>query len=123
MTIPTTLQEIFDKVVSGVMAQDDLSFELNEKGKVDCLYRGPNGRKCAAGQILDDADVQENVSFWALDVTLQMPRSVRDLVGTLQQDAHDKAARAGIDAENRKALFLEFANRIARSHKLKEFQL
>ena len=51
-----TDQEIFDKVWAHIIAQGVPS--MNGEGR--CLYRGPNGTKCAAGIFLpDDARVWE----------------------------------------------------------------
>lgn len=46
-----TAQEIFDKVATHLLRQGKKS-EGPGKG---CLYRGPNGLKCAAGFLIDDA--------------------------------------------------------------------
>jgi hypothetical protein len=44
-----TEQEIFDIVYKGIIAQG--GFSLTDGG---CVYRAPNGRKCAAGHLLPD---------------------------------------------------------------------
>lgn len=44
-----TLQEIFNKSVTGVLAQGGASMF-----GAACAYRGNDGRKCAAGQLLPD---------------------------------------------------------------------
>jgi hypothetical protein len=46
-----TNQELFDKVYLGIIQQGGPSIDFDTE---KCLYRGPNGRKCAAGQVLLD---------------------------------------------------------------------
>lgn len=45
-----TKQEIFDKVASHLLTQNERS--ISENGM--CLYRGPRGLKCAAGFLIPD---------------------------------------------------------------------
>jgi hypothetical protein len=47
-----TRQEMFDKMVRGLAAQ---GWERSVAGD-KCQYRGPGGRKCAVGQLIDDAE-------------------------------------------------------------------
>jgi hypothetical protein len=99
-----SLQEIFDFVNDAITKQGVPSFD-SELG--DCAYRGPNGLKCAAGWLLDDADydrelegkgaadmcnavgfrVGEAVHAYANIITIK-----RELLQRLQS-AHDNAAR------------------------------
>jgi hypothetical protein len=59
----TTLQEIFDKVTTHLLTQGKRS--IDEKKHI-CLYRGPNGTKCAVGCLIKDefyhAGLEENLS-------------------------------------------------------------
>lgn len=45
-----TLQEAFDKAARGVIAQGKPSHNAEF-----CLYRGPDGLKCAVGHLLDES--------------------------------------------------------------------
>lgn len=45
-----TKQEVFDAVARHLLTQRRRSFD----GKAGCAYRGPEGRKCAAGALLPD---------------------------------------------------------------------
>jgi len=59
-----TEQEVFNKVWDHIIAQGEPS--VNKDGH--CLYRGPNGLKCAAGIFLTDeqaADSDEHAATWA----------------------------------------------------------
>ena len=50
-----TLQEIFDTVVSNLIAQGGRSIHKERyEHKSPCAYRGANGRKCAAGWLIPD---------------------------------------------------------------------
>ena len=50
ITIPDTLQEIFDKIATHLLTQNKKSY-LNGWF---CAYRGDNGLKCAAGILIPD---------------------------------------------------------------------
>lgn len=68
-------QEIFDKVFTGLHHQGFQRSGDYERGldgqaaigaNFDCMYRGPNGMKCAAGFVIPDelyTDTIEGVSF------------------------------------------------------------
>jgi hypothetical protein len=45
-----TPQEAFDRALTGVRKQGGYSMNANS----GCLYRGPLGRKCGIGQLVDD---------------------------------------------------------------------
>lgn len=51
-----TMQEVFNASVLGVIGQGGLSFRGDRLigGGLACLYRGPNGRKCAVGWLIKD---------------------------------------------------------------------
>lgn len=51
-----TPQEVFDTAVNGVIAQGRPSAEIDEQGRLRCLYRSPDGCKCAAGHVLTCED-------------------------------------------------------------------
>lgn len=51
-------QEIFTKVKNHLLTQNCKSYNPNIKardGNSQCLYRGPNGTKCALGCLINDA--------------------------------------------------------------------
>ncbi len=50
-----TMQEAFDKAVSGVIAQGCQS--VNPTDNTACMYRGKNGAKCALGHLLEDSQI------------------------------------------------------------------
>lgn len=53
-------QAVFNKAVAGLAAQN---FELSVKdGESVCLYRGPHGRKCAVGHLIDDVVFREELN-------------------------------------------------------------
>lgn len=52
-----TLQEVFDKVAAALMAQDGPS--VDDLGM--CLYRGPGGRRCAVGHLIEDEDYSKRL--------------------------------------------------------------
>jgi hypothetical protein len=109
-----TPQEIFDRSVAGVMKQGRPSVRAvpsNADG-YGCVYRGPNGLKCAAGHLIDDEhynavwddgnSASQNAAVWpAIAESCGLPHThvsdrysrmavmIRDL-----QKAHDDHARA-----------------------------
>ena len=62
------IQQWFETIVRGLAAQD---WQLAAGPKGQCLYRAPNGRKCAIGQLIpDDAFViKTGAGVWSLDYT------------------------------------------------------
>jgi hypothetical protein len=86
-----TRQELFNAVALALIAQRGPSFEVG-KG---CMYRGPNGRKCAAGHLIPDEvyrPTMETISFSGLDTPVYDAMGVDDkdvlFVQRLQR-AHD----------------------------------
>ena len=108
-----TLQEVFDTAVGGVVGQGGPSWD----GVRNCLYRGPNGRKCAAGWLISDDQVIEGNSI--REIEHGWPEQVVELVQGLQC-AHDSATIAGTEEQFLK-VFLEEANSLAREHGLKKW--
>ncbi len=88
-------QQVLDQVVSCIVAQGGPSFS---KGKGMCLYRGPDGRKCAAGCLLPD-DRYDPMMEGSLVSTPRIASILQELVEpeawsffkTLQEQ-HDNAA-------------------------------
>ena len=58
-----TNQQVFDKVVTALRAQGCKSIDTNG----DCMYRGLNNAKCAAGHILPDnlynKDIEQGIVY------------------------------------------------------------
>lgn len=55
-----TLQEIFDKAVAGLAAQG-FTQALDAEGS--CVYRAPDGGKCALGQVMSDAEYSPRFEY------------------------------------------------------------
>lgn len=60
-----TNQEIFNKVVSHLRAQG-----IKSKDATGCLYRGPNGTKCAAGCLIEDSEYDPEMERQKIDKLL-----------------------------------------------------
>lgn len=56
ITIPETLQEIFDIVALHLMTQKEKS-----RNAFLCMYRSPDGLKCAAGALIKDEEYTEDL--------------------------------------------------------------
>ncbi len=88
---PVEAQELYDYIVEAIVKQGRPSVGDNDR----CLYRGPDGLKCAAGHVIPDSMyspiAMENAGVLALADQGQMPKSLIPhigLIGTLQ-NAHD----------------------------------
>lgn len=58
-------QEIFDTVWHGLQGQ---GFEKSVgPNGIDCLYRGPRGRKCAIGHLIPDDEYAEDFENHSID--------------------------------------------------------
>lgn len=83
MSNPTN-QEIFDTVVKHLRSQGCKSIDP-ETG--NCLYRGPNGKKCAAGCLIPDDKYEESMEgrhVYNLKVFKDMRIQMTMLVAALQ---------------------------------------
>lgn len=49
-----TNQQVLNTVVTNLRKQGERSFDIDFEGREVCLYRGPNGVKCAAGHLMPD---------------------------------------------------------------------
>lgn len=98
--MPTyTFQEAFDKAYNGVIAQGGPS---NTRPGGHCIYRGPDGKKCGVGHLLDDDKVWRESSTPTspenLDAVADMfpgepPYRAQNFLEEIQS-AHDYAANA-----------------------------
>lgn len=75
--IMATKQETFDTVVAHLRSQGAKS--ASEDGR-SCLYRGPNGLKCAVGALISDDDYSADMESWPANWS-----NVADVI----RDTHD----------------------------------
>lgn len=99
--ISLSRQEVFDKVYEHITKQGGPSFviETDEDGWDDlsCVYRGTNGRMCAAGPFLKDSDVEEGAAFFALEsVEDNFTEDTIVYIADMQR-IHDDCLRIGWD--------------------------
>ena len=81
-----TEQTAFNIVKNHLLTQMTKSMEENEFGDTQCLYRGPNGTKCAIGALITDEEYKEitehSHEFWAIyDLMVFQTESLRSLQG------------------------------------------
>lgn len=111
-------QEIFDKVYTELFKQGVPS--VDPYGT--CLYRGPNGTKCAVGHLIPDELYDEKMNKLGVD---SLPDSVLQYIGANSensfgvlsllrylQDVHDMALTVSF------ALWHEEMQRVAKEYKL-----
>ena len=93
-TLPqATAQEVFDQVATHLLTQMRKSEGASEPGgALWCLYRGPNGTKCAAGCLMSDEEyhnlIDHGVEWIVLVYAGAVPNHHRTLISRLQQ-VHD----------------------------------
>lgn len=81
-------QEVFNHVVNHLRQQKTKSMDAS---RLACLYRGPEGRKCAAGCLIADDEYEPSLErqSWRHLVQMQRVPCVHvDLIAELQ-NAHD----------------------------------
>lgn len=89
-------QEIFDTALSGIRGQN--GFSVDENGV--CLYRGPDGKKCAAGWLIPDSkyniEIEGQNAFGLTDFFEGCGVSYDDMVFLAQlQSIHDSCSEDG----------------------------
>jgi hypothetical protein len=116
---PVEAQELYDYIVEAIVKQGRPSVGDNDR----CLYRGPDGLKCAAGHVIPDsfysALIEENTGVLQLRLKGRLPKSLAphvDLISYLQ-DAHDAASRWADFLR----IFMQDAERLAIKFNLKPY--
>ena len=87
ITESTTPREVFDFVARHLLTQAESATD----GNGNCMYRAPNGCKCAIGALLDDEDygrIEEGYGIGRVVEALGWPRALKPLMRDLQM-AHD----------------------------------
>lgn len=127
---PLTLQQLFDRVVTALMAQGRQSIDVVNGG---CMYRDPDGNKCAVGHLITDEvyashtvagtnDLEGNTVPGCSTVRRAVIESVgpvdqrgMDLLAWLQ-DAHDQTEQSTTenDPKGNRAWMDEFFTRASR---------
>jgi len=96
ITLPDTLQEVFDIVSKHLLAQGKASVDHNsDKTTPFCMYRNPDGLKCAAGALIPDDKyntIYEGCGWHGLVNREIIQDKFKEEIGELQQ-IHDLAAK------------------------------
>lgn len=85
---PTSEQECFDRVAKHMLTQNCKSVDLCG----ECMYRGSDGTKCAAGCLIPDeaySDKFENEAWYNLAAFGEVPCTFSKLISELQR-VHDQ---------------------------------
>lgn len=98
-----TNQEAFDKVKTHLLTQQQKSQNSNSN---ICLYRGPNGLKCAVGALIPDEEFKEELNNYSVvQYGMRTLPSLKgldiELLATLQI-VHDESEVAEWENELRK---------------------
>ena len=94
-----SMQELFDYITRGLLKQGRPS-AIGKEGSFACLYRGPNGLKCAAGLVLPDEFYRpdmEGAGISSIRYFENLTMEKHDLLQDLQ-GAHDNTARVALDS-------------------------
>jgi hypothetical protein len=116
---PVEAQELYDYIVEAVVKQGRPSVGDNDR----CLYRGPDGLKCAAGHVIPDSMyspvAMENTGVYRLDTQGELPKSLIPHVTLISylQDAHDEASNYADFLR----IFMQEAERLASWFNLKPY--
>lgn len=90
-TLPqATEQEVFDQVKDHLLKQGKRSLRVSQYNGVQCLYRGPDGLKCAAGCLIADSEYRptfEGLGWKTLSITEGVENHA-ELINALQS-IHD----------------------------------
>ena len=88
-TLPqATTQQVFDQVAVHLLTQNAQS----KDSAGECLYRGPNGLKCAAGCLIGDDEYQgamENKTWAGLFIDSYIKTRAHNVLISRLQDIHD----------------------------------
>lgn len=119
---PVEAQELYDYIVEAIVKQGRPSVGDNDR----CLYRGPDGLKCAAGHVIPDSMYSENMEgkdVHSLMCKKQMPKSLipHEKLLRAMQSAHDGTKPAEDDDLPFIAFFQHKANTLAASLNLKPY--
>ena len=97
-TLPhATAQQVFDQVSSHLLAQgkrsaDESKYQPLVNGQADaCMYRGPQGLKCAAGCLIGEGEYNYNMECRGWDTLVRhgvVPPAHQELIVQLQS-IHD----------------------------------
>ena len=114
MSTQITAQELFDQVVTAVVKQGRKSEGTDGR----CMYRHPDGLKCAAGHAMTDEEFEEfggmerNDAWFGGDRVPPRLKPYQHLLNALQSD-HDSANNGDFARD-----FLRHAEDTARDFKL-----
>lgn len=118
-----TTQGLFDKAVKGVLSQGCASYCSTQSA---CLYRGPNGTKCAVGILITDESLIDDIEGIGIKRDGKVQRAVERSIGRKLtwaeidmlmrlQNAHDDSVK---DLQFNES-FKICARRVAQIHDLK----
>ena len=116
---PIEAQELFDFVVAAIVKQGRPSVGDNDR----CLYRGPDGLKCAAGHVIPDSIYSpvemENQGIEVLVSQRLLPENLIRHAPLLEklQRCHD--GPSSVNAYGFIKAFLHYANEVAQEFNLK----
>lgn len=94
-------QETFDTVARHLFKQGKQAIRQPPKQETEkgiCLYRGPNGTKCAAGCLIPDSEYKASFEGCGIAAIRQSCKSLMQHQGHLVQDlqnAHDRSRGEG----------------------------
>jgi hypothetical protein len=114
----SSLQRVFEFVLKALRKQGKPSMT---ESMSSCVYRGPNGERCAAGIVMPDdmAEANNHAAIGAVPGAKEFFGKKYDLVRDLQLNMHDLAAFAMRDKGADFLDQLEFhAAKVAKKHGL-----
>lgn len=104
------LQQAFDKAYLGLKAQ---GFERSYGNDI-CLYRGPDGKKCALGHLIPDDQYRHDMEAKSVHTINNLfpnalPEGLRDLDGRRALNALQRCHDFAVDAADMRDRLVHFA--------------
>lgn len=97
----TNLQDLFDRSVSGVIAQGRPA-----RGTGGCKYRTDDGAKCAVGQLIDDKHYTFDMEGMRIDSKSLRADLIREALGLTEHDKKELGLLAALQSAHDNAAFL-----------------
>lgn len=113
--VKMSYQDIFDKVAKHLLTQG----ERSESGFIGCVYRTPNGMKCAIGCLIDDEIYTpeiEGKSVDQLSIFTNLSEKKRDLLIFLQMVHDDYSVKEWSHELGRVASMFDLSNMIVEKY-------
>lgn len=83
-------QEIFDKVAQHLITQGKPSASYDNEGIKHCLYRGPDGTKCAVGCLIPDEEYSKDIESYRVRhiIEVSLTEGINPVISSFSNDVN-----------------------------------